>query len=307
MLKDRSFRRSLIVWCSFAAIFTVAVLSFVSETAFRRVSEQYVEPDYIRYISQGFDLEPVSKKISWLITVTYRGEPQRIHVITADKDKNTLDVLEIPPQSYLRTDEFSGTAAEAFGREDYPEIIGEALKLDLSGSAAFECSALGGCAELLEITEGENAALCTCDGECYTDGRDRAVMAYRLLLSRIFDGLCKRGAYQSFTLLMNLIANEVDTDMPIAAIISAADDCRGIRTSKMNIRLAKGYIAELNGRRVWIINREGLAEQLNGFFRVKGEEVKPEDLGFPDLGGREDVYVDLPERVTDILSNKKEE
>lgn len=289
------------LWCAAAAMATVFVLSAASRAARLRVAEQYTAPDYVRYISQGYWLDTVSNKKSWLITVTDGKSPVRAHIFTVDRDKKSLDVLEIPPDGYITAGGFSGTVSEAFDTPVYSAAVADAFKIKLSGSVCFDAETFGGIAEALGAYDGKSAALTALDGSCYTDGREKAVKAYRAVLSKILDALGKKGAYESFDLLMNLIANRFDTDMSINEMIDAVGFSMGIKTSKMNIRLAAGYPASFDGSRIWVFDKSAAAEMLDAYFRVKGTSVPASELGLPEIGAGENMYKKLPERVSDIL------
>ena len=302
MKTKKGFAFTLLTVCSITAALTIALLSYVGKTARLRVASQYTAPDYVRYISQGYALDTVSNKKTVLLTVTDGELPVRIHICTIDIDKNMLDILELPPDTFIVVDGFSGTLREAFSTPVYKEMISRVLCLRINGSVSFDAKTLGDASEMLGVIDsasGENIAL---DGLTYSLGDSRSVIAYRQLLASDLIKLSSLGALDSFTLLMNLIVNRVSTDMSIEEMIDIVSYTDDIRAKKMNIHIAVGGPARLGENRVWVLNADAMSELLNEHFRVKGIEYSAESLSIPSLTAGEFPYKNLPERVTDIIS-----
>lgn len=288
--------------CILSAIATVFILSLSARAAKARVGEQYVSPDYIRYISQGYWLDTVSLKKNYLVTVTDGDLPVRVHIFTVDGDKNTLDVLELPPNGYISADGFCGTLCEAYQTSVYKEIVAAAFRIKIDGSLSFSAETFGDGAKLLKTRVGKEAAEeAAKDWQAYIRGDIRAVFDYRKALADILKNIGDLGAQQSFAVLMNLILNRFDTDMTVEDIISAENLSKDIKTDKIYIRFPAGGAATVNGEQVWAFDREKTAELLNKHFRVKGKEYPAEALGLPDLCAGEYLFGDIPENIEDIL------
>lgn len=301
MLRNKGLVFKLITSCTVAAALTVALLSYVGMSARLRVASQYTSPDYIRYISQGYAFDTVSTKKNILLTVTDGELPVRIHIFTIDRDKNTLDILELPPDTLIVADGFSGTLRDAFSTPVYKEIISRVLCLKINGAAYFEAKTLGDGAQMLGVTDSRSGEQIALDGFAYSSGSAKSVTAYHQLVASILIELCERGSLDSFALLMNLIVNRVSSDMSIEDMIDIVNCAKGIKPKKMNIRIAVGSPAKYGGEIVWVLHAEAMAEILNDYFRVKDVEYPAENLGIPPLKAGEFPYKRLPERVTDII------
>lgn len=285
-----------------SAAATVGILSFAANAAKARIAEQYAVPDYVRYISQGYDLDTVSNKKNLLLTVTDGEKPVRVQIVTVDGDKNSLEILELPPESFIIADGFSGTLAEAYSTPVYREIIAMALCLKIDGSASFTASTLSGACQLLGIDEdfpkAEKIAL---DGGCYIRKDKKAVSQYRTIISAAIKKLSDLGPLEGFTTLMNLIANRVETDMSVEEMIEFADFSKDVKLKKSEIIIAPGSPAIFGDRTIWSLDSEALAELLNEKFRVKDIICPAESLGMPAVSAGEFPFEDLPVKLTDIL------
>ena len=307
-MKKTGFAFTLFTVCFAAAAVTLAFLNYVGRTARLRVAQQYTSPDYIRYLSQGYELDTVSKKKSILITVTdSENLPVRIHLFTIDEDKNTLDILDLPPDSFVIVDGFSGTLREAFSTPVYREMISMMLCMRIDGSASFDAKTLGDGAQMLGVTIGNGVEVTSelgeriaLDGLAYSAEDVDSVKLYCALLAEILTNLSERGSLDSFTVLMNLIVNRVSTDMTIEDIIAVANSANGIKPKKINIRIAKGSPAKFGDNRIWSLDADGVAETLNQHFRVKDIEFPADSLSIPKVTAGEFPYSSLPEKVSDI-------
>lgn len=300
--------------CLVTAALMTAFLGLVSRAARERVSRQYTTPDYVRYISQGYSFDAVTSKKSLLISVTDGESPVRVHIFTIDINKHSLDVLELPPDTLFAVDGFSGTLREAYKTAVYREIISHALCLKIDGEASFSAKTFGDMAELLELqidipeeiavpraqkrtvridgAAGERLAL---DGFSYSHNDKNAVIMYRTVLSGLLNEICKRGSVKSFSLLMNLILNRVDTDLTVGEMIEFANYAKGIKPSKIRLHIAPGNAANCGGERVWALHSQALAELLNENFRVYGSNFPAEALEIPRTTESEYLYGDLEE------------
>ena len=300
MLRKTGFVLALITACAVAAAVTVSILNFAAGAAKAQISAQEPIPDYVRYISQGYGFDTVSTKKSYLLTVTDGDLPVRIHIFTVDETKHTVDILELPPDVLLAADGFVGTAAEAYPTGAYRGIVSASLYLKIDGEASMSAETFGDCALLIKACGSEKAKNIAIKGDSYSLGDKNAVGEYRELLAEMLSGFCGLGRLKSFTLLMNLIANRVDTSMTVSEITSAFSSCKGVTPEKINIHISPGFAAKYDGRRVWALDRKGVAELLNESFRVKGKSADAGALGIPELNCEEFPYGDLPVKVSDI-------
>lgn len=307
MLKKTNYILALMSACALAAVATVGILSFAAQTARVKVSDIEIAPDYVRYLSQGYAFETVSTKKSYLLTVTDGELPVRAHIFTIDETKHTLDVLDLPPDTFAIADGFSGTLRDAFKTPVYKDIVSMMFCLKIDGAASFSAETLGDCAQLLGVCLSGEAKKITLDGFDYSALDADSVADYHRLLADILTELSDRGALESFTVLMNLIANRVDTSMTVSDIASAVSSAKGIEPKKMNIYIVPGFAAKFGEGRIWVLNSGETAELLNRAFRVKGVEYQKESLSIPEVECDEFPYGGLPVRVSDIKDTIKEE
>ena len=311
----------MMITCLVSAAATLVILGSAARSARLRVASQYTSPDYIRYITQGYEFDTVSSKTNLLLTVTDGELPVRIHILTIDSDKKTLDILELPPDSFIIADGYSGTVRDAFKTNVYSQIVSHAFSLRLDGSLSFDSKTFGDAFEMLGVkmklpkgissprpdkrgieidsAAGEKIAL---DGFSYSGSDESAVRLYRAAVSALLCELCERGSLESFSTLMNLIVNRVETDMSVEKMIGAVNSAKGIRPKKMNLWLAPGCPAKYGEKIIWALDRGEVAELLNGHFRVKDIEIPEEELSIPHFSAGEPQYKNLPERVTEILN-----
>ena len=309
-LKRVGFIFTLVMFCLVSAAVTVMLLSYVGHTARLRVADQYTEPDYLRYLEDGYEFETVSRKSNYLFTVTSGGSPVRIHLMTLDPDKKTLDILDLPSESFIIADGFSGTLSEAFTTGVYREIIARALCIRFDGDIVISSEAFGGSARLLGV-EHEKQIISYETGADIVKGRSDYISAdvsslesYRLLLSEMLERITSLGPADSFKALMDLYANKAETGMTVKELIALLNGICDISPKKMNIRVAEGCPAKFGEKTIWCLLAEGTAEQLNSHHRVKDIIYLPEALGIPKTEAGSDPFEKIEEKVSDILKQK---
>ena len=288
--------------CFISAAATLIFLSSAAHAAKVRVAGQYVAPDYVRYISQGYELDAVSRKKNLLFTITNGGLPVRIHLMTVDADKHTLDVLELPPDSFTVSDIYAGTLRDAYKNSSYREIIARTFCIVIDGSISLDSESFGGLAKLLGASDnyeyGKNLSE---DYSCYTRGDVKAAGEYRRLFSEILEKIYEKGAAETFIDLMNLIANRADTDMSIEDLIDYLNELCKVKPKKANLRIARGSPAKFGDGVIWCLDPEENAEILNKHFRIKDVIYLPEALGIPKVEAGEYPFNELKERAADII------
>ena len=289
-----------------SAALTLGFLNGAARSAKKRIAEQYVVPDYLRYISQGYAFDAVSQKSNILFTVTDGELPIRIHIFTVDTDKNTLDILDVPPDSFIIADGFSGTLREAFETDVYKELVSRAFCLKIESSVSFDAHTAGGISSLLGVRmDGEAVSYeageeITLRGESYSSADTDSVEKYHKLLALTVSEISERGTIASFSCLMNLIANRIDGCGPIEKTVEFLNSLSEIKPSKMNIRIARGAPAKFGDGVIWCLDREEVAEQLNKYFRVKDVEFKAEELSIPKVKTNKFPFEDLTEEIDEI-------
>ncbi len=301
-LKKAGLAFTLMISCLCSAAVTVLFLTYVGRTARIRVENQYTEPDYVRYIGQGYAFDTVSDKTNLLLTVTDGDLPVRVHIMTVDTDKNTLDILDIPPDSFIIADGFTGTVREAYSTPVYREIISRALCLNIDGCMSLDNESAGGVGKLLGLNISyEKGKRIASGGFAYSKGDEDSVFEYHEYLAKILDKIYGLGPAETFTKLMNLIANRFDTDMTVEKMLNALSGLCEVKPKKMNIRIARGCPAKFGDGLIWCLDPVLVAEQLNEYFRVKDTVYLPEALGIPKTAAGGYPFGDLKEKVSDII------
>ncbi len=247
------------VACIITAAATYMVLSGTAAYARKLSALRAVTPESSDYELQGYSYEPVTTKRNILLSVTDGEELCRVHILTFDEDRHTLDILDIPPDTFISCGGFEGTLGEAFKTEVYREIVSMALDLHLDGSMSFDTETASDCINLLggvkltldkEIKIGDNilskgerivmgsvAKIIISDCQAYTDGDTDRITAYHNLLTSLISTLKEKGAVEWVSLTLNLIVNQVDTEMTISEIIELINLLNETQTENINIQL----------------------------------------------------------------------
>ena len=306
LLHEKKARYALFISCLISAAFTLLVLNLTQIAARRVVSERYFSDDLTRYLAQGYDRESVSNKMSCLVTVTDGEAPVRVHIVCIDTDRHTLDVLDLPPYSYISADGFSGTLIEACSKAPFKELISRALSIKLDISMSFDAYTAGGIASLLRLREdgetvtyatGETAAL---DCGAYLAGDADSLSRYHRLLAGVFGEISSRGAAETFFKLMNLYTNRVTCDSDLPDAISFLEELAAVPEEAMTLHIASGAPAKFRDTPVWCLDRKALSKQLNKYFRVKDSDVSEQQLGVPDITAGEYPFEKTDIKFSDI-------
>ncbi len=313
----KKFFITLVSACAIAGALTFIFLSAVAIAARARQSDRYVEPDYVRYAAQGYSFETVSNKKSILFTVTNESSPVRIHLLTIDKDKHTLDILDIPPTLYTEADGFFGTLKEAFNTGVYKEIVSRTLAIKIDHKLSLSAESLATATELLGNTEVKISKALSAGKLILEKGtvcfdRSKAkdvillpnayltqdgVLAYQAYLASMVLKTGEQGAVSSFGKLLGLILNSVSTDLMLDDIISLANTANKITLNKTNLYLLPGEMTVRNGASVYSIHLDSAAELLNQSFRVKGTLVSKAELCAPELSNSGKSF-SVPQQIT---------
>lgn len=317
-MSKKRFITVLVSSCAIAGAITYIILSVAAISARARKNARYVEPDYIRYAAQGYSFDSISKKTNILLTVTDGNSPLRIHLFTLDEDKKTLDILDIPPLTYVVADGFSGTLRKAYETSVYKEIVSDSLALPVHYQLSMTDDALSTAVMLLDTTSARLSRQISLSGKTLKKGgvsfdkdlsRDviaienaysdeDSVYIYHALLSSVILRLGDLGALESVSKLTGLILNSVKTDMSVSDIIDIASVSSTVSIDKTKIYLLPGEICLHNGETVYSAHLNEVCELLNKSFRTKGGDVEAKNLGIgeiTDTGRR----FDLPRRIND--------
>lgn len=323
-IKDND-RRALAIAlaCIFSGTSTYAVLSMAASNGKRMSALKDKTPDYVRYASMGYAFDSVSEKKNIFISVTDGEKLCRAHLFTFDTDRHTLDILEIPPQTYISCGGFEGTLSEAYETEVYADILSRVLLIKNDGQISFESSAVSDCAALLggikvradkPLTIGETtlvkgtrtaagsvAGIIASDSDGYISGDSERILIYRRLLSSLILKLDERGAVRWASDLMSVIVNQVKTDIPVGEMIELINLCDKINISDMRLWLLPGSIYETNGEYVCSADSEAAAKLLNDRFRVKGTEYPGDRLSFADMKQDGKKFSEFEHEISKIL------
>lgn len=305
--KKSAYAFTMFATCFVSAAATLIFLSGAARAAKMRVMNQYVAPDYVRYLSQGYAFDAITEKKNILMTVTDDDTPVHIHIITIDTSKHTIDIFDLPPESYVVADGFTGTLKDAYETSVYRDIVTAVLCLKIDAEISMDANALGGVAGLLHIKLGRNsisyedAEKTVLDGSAYIKKDEKPIKEYYKLLGLILTDIAERGTLESFSKLMNLIANKVDGGFAVEEVISFFEEMSLSAPKKMNIRLAPGAPAKYGENIIWCLDADGVANILNQNFRVKDVEYPSSALSIPVIEAGENPYKNLEEKVSEII------
>lgn len=254
----------IVIACIITAAATYMVLSGAEAYARKLSALRAVTPESSGDELQVYSYEPVTTKRNILLSVTDddelgNGTLCRVHILTFDEDKHTLDILDLPPDTLVSCGGFEGTLKEAYETEVYSEIVSMALNLHLDGRMATDTETVADCVNLLggvkltldngikigdnilvagkRIVMGSVAKIIFSDGDSYTDGDSDRITAYHRLLASLITTLKEKGAVEWVSLSLNLIVNHVETDMTVSEIIELINLLNETRDSDINIKL----------------------------------------------------------------------
>ncbi|MCD7804717.1 MAG: LCP family protein [Oscillospiraceae bacterium] len=245
--------------CIITAAATYMVLSGTAAYAKKLVALRAITPESPSYELQGYSYEPATTKRNILLSVTDEEELCRIHILTFDEDKHTLDISDIPSDTLVSCGGFEGTLAEAYETEVYTEIVSMALNLRIDGSMSVSTETVADSVNLLggvkltldkELKIGENiiskgertvmgsvAKIILSDSDSYTDGDADRIDAYHQLLISFISTLKEKGAVEWVSLTIDLLVNHVETDMTVSEIIELINLLNETNTKNININL----------------------------------------------------------------------
>lgn len=307
---------AVFISCIISGTATYILLSLAANAGRKQALLKGTPPGYARYASMGYAYETVSNKRSVIISVADGGELVRLQLWTFDEDKKTLDILEIPPQTLLSADGFDGTASQAYKSGVYRDIISRTVMYDICGGLEMDKTALSHIAAALggieiklsepveiggntlakgkRIVAGSVAGMIASDAGAYTSGsRERAGLFIQITAS-IIRSMNDMGAVEWFTALMDIITNEIRSDMNIAQLLELVNLSNRIRTDDVNIMLLPGQTSR-NG--LYLAETDKTAMLLNERFRVKGSAFEADKLGFTIADGVKEQY---PSERTEI-------
>ncbi len=235
------------------------VLSGTAAYAKKLVALRAIVPESPSYELQDYSYEPATTKRNILLCVTDEEELCRVHVLTFDEDKHTLDISDIPPDTFVSCGGFEGTLKDAYKTEVYTEIVSMALNLHLDGSMSVDTETVKDCVNLLggvkltldkELKIGENiiskgertmmgsvAGIILSDSDSYTDGDTDRINAYHRLLISLISTLREKGAVEWVSLTIDLLVNHVETDMTVSELIGLINLLNETNTENININL----------------------------------------------------------------------
>ena len=288
----------LIIAVSISAISTYLILSVVSVIANNRVSKVYVTAKE-RFKALGYTEETVTKKENYLFSVTDNDKLCRVIILGLDLSKHNLSILEIPPQTQITADGFSGSVAQAFETSVYKEIMQKAFCLKIRGSAVADASAFSGTVSLVGGIElnfksaveikgykfskgkrtvvGDIASIVASDDEAYVSGDKTRLYLFQNLISSFSSKLSEMDALKATSLLLGIIANEVETDFKISQLIELINHFSEVEKGSISLYILPGNA--VNGE--YFVDVNELLKVLNTNFIAKDFELEIDDLKFP--------------------------
>ncbi len=243
----------------------------------------------------GYDFDTVTNKHNLLFCI-YDTDLVRCHLFSFDKDKHTLDILDLPESTYVVCDGFSGTLADAYELDIFPNIISRFLSLKVHSYAYISADDFASACKLLEVSAKKETIL---SSDAYLSADEKQVKSYYSLLSRVLVKLDDMGSVEATAKLAGILVNGVTTDMSVSDMIALTAETKGIKPKDSKIHLLPGICGRIEDDKVYMPNGEKLAELLNTRFRAKGSTVPPEKLGIYQTQEAIIQFDSLPENITD--------
>lgn len=287
----------LIIAVSISAASTYLVLSAVSAFSVRRVNKIYVTAKE-RFEALGYTDETVTQKKNYLFSVTDNSKLCRTVILGIDLSKRRLDILEIPPQTQIIVDGFTGSVSEAFETKVFREIISRAFCLKISGSATVDANSFSGAVSLVggvelnfksatEIREheftkgrrtvvGEIASIIASDDEAYISSDETRYFLFQGLLTSFSSKLSNVKPLEATSLMLGIIVNEVETDFKVGELIELVSLFAKVKKGSIGFYILPGSV--INGG--YYVDQEELLSLLNENFIAKDFELKYDDLNF---------------------------
>ncbi len=284
----------LIISCLTAAVLTLAILWSVSAYSKSVVDSRDSTPDYVRYQAEGYSFDTVSNKRNILFCI-YDEALLRCHIFTVDEDKHTLDILDIPPSTYICCDGFEGSVAEAYDLPMFTDIISRFLILKIDSYAYISLENFSALCKLMEVN---TKARVISNSNAYIEANERDIKAYYSVLSKLIIRIDSLGTLEATTKLIPILINGLETDMNISDMIDMASIFGDISTRNIKLHLLPGIPKRAGERRYYYPDSERTAELLNDSFRVKGKDVPPDRLGIRDTFEALSE-MDLPQNILD--------
>ncbi len=284
----------LIISCLSAAVLTVAILCAVSAYSKSIVNSRDNTPDYVRYQSEGYSFDTVSNKRNILFCI-YDEELLRCHIFTVDEDKHTLDILDIPPSTYISCDGFEGSIAEAYDLPMFTDIISRFMMLKTDSYAYISLEDFSALCKLMEVSA---KARVISNSDAYVEADERDIKAYYSVLSKLIIRMDSMGAVDATAKLIPILINGLKTDLKISDMIDLASIFGEISARDTRLHLLPGIPKRAGERRYYFPDAEKTSKLLNDSFRVKGNDVSPDKLGinqtFEALS-----EMDIPQNILD--------
>lgn len=217
-----------------------------------RSQNRFVEPDYVRYYSQGYSFEPISNKTSLLLNIADDGELKRSMIITLDKTKHTLDLLDIPCEVRFFADGFSGSTYDAYKTGIYKILLSKALLFPIDEHITLTSDAFSYLINSL-LKENEKSFFEV----------PSSLNEFHGLLNSSFEAIERIGAENAFSRVMNTLLNSKEGSMSLEDHIDFFNGINKVTKNKMNIHL---------------FEYDTVASVLNESFRVPPDSVSMSEL-----------------------------
>lgn len=259
-----------------------------------------------------------------------------IMLVTVDYKKNTVNILQIPRDSYVKDDSSStGKINSVYHYGDKSltpinrliKVINNQydIKVDHYMTVTLKSfrsviDAIGGVPINLPQTIGSDEYGYLYEGEQVLDGvhaewlvRHRKtyaeadigrLKAQRLFMAALVEQVKKIGATE-FLNLIPAMWGQFTTDLTAAELADYAKFGFGVEMSNISMFLLPGEGVMYNGQGLWSMHYYETADLLNKHFRPYSDPVPAEELGITELAHTGEYYENTEDNLGDVLETGK--
>lgn len=292
----------------------------------------------------GFDAgytTPDKKQINFLIAGVKEDLTDVLMVACVDVEKNSVEILQIPRDTYVSNDSKSGKINEAYksyGDEDLKPIartqkaIYDQFKLTIDYYLVFNLSsfrntvdAMGGIpitlSEPLIYTDTQKlpAGYQVLDGEkaewFVRERYNRSklgdigrISAQRLFLAATVQRVKNLGISEIVTDVIPTVLKDKDnfsSDMTVGEMTNFAKMFIGIKTENIRIHMLPGQEVTPNGNSLYGLHANETAKLLNDYFRPYTSKVNVDKLGIIDCEKTIDDFENTDDNFDELLNGKE--
>lgn len=281
---------------------------------------------------------PNEKQINFLVVGVDESEllSDVMLVASFDVDKNSVNILQIPRDSYVSDDTSTGKMNSIYSNKygDFEElkpvertikVIYEQFQIPIDYYAVITLEsfrntvdAIGGIPINLperifisyniilpageQILDGEKAEYFVRHRHSYTEGDIGRVKAQRLFLASALQKVKDLGIKKVTTSVIPEVYDQISSNMSIGDMVNFSKMFLNIDMGNINIFMVPGEGTTYNVQSVWAIHADETAQLLNDYFRPYSDEVSADDLQILRIAHSGDWYENTDDNFNDLIN-----